>query len=121
MAYFSWVQYAIFAFVYSVIPFSSGPAKDSPRVFSKQNMRAFPVLLLGHIAFLMILAVLMQITVRIGRMLPVWVTEPGFGRRNTTPLEGFFLLVVIALGLIEWLWVRVKLGNDAVPPENNNP
>ena len=122
LQYFSWVGYVVVAVVYTALVFHGELSKDDgPLIFSKQNARPLPVILMIHVAFLAIILEILRIAPFILPSLPDWTTDT-FRVRGTS-ISIIDVLFVIAMGLmylIEGRWIYVESEMEASGTEGSS-
>jgi NADH:ubiquinone oxidoreductase subunit 2 (subunit N) len=108
LRYFSWGRFAIIALVYTAFVFWIELAKDGPFIFSRDNLRSRPQVLLAHAMFLTILLCCYRLSTFIVPMLPFWMTDTYRVSRSTRSSFAEIVPCLAALGMAyferRWLY-----------------
>jgi hypothetical protein len=108
LRYFSWGRFAIIAVVYTAFVFWVELAKDGPFIFSRDNLRSRPQVLLAHAMFVTILLCCYRLSTFLVPMLPFWMTDTYRVSRSTRSSFAEIVLCLAALGMAyferRWLY-----------------
>ncbi|MGA7342687.1 MAG: hypothetical protein WBE72_21785 [Terracidiphilus sp.] len=110
LRYFSWLNFAFIALVYSVLIFVGKISKDGPRIFSRRNARQVLQILVLHSSFIIILLLLVRISNQLVPILPYWMTDTfnaGRGARLSIA-DLMFVAIAAVLAFIERIWIYLE-------------
>lgn len=113
LQYFSLWIYISVAAVYSAITLGGALRKGDVQVFSKQNAKPLPAILVVHFEFLTVLLGLMWIVPLVYSHLPEWLTNTyRFRGATISNLELFYCFAMGVMYLIERRHIYVETGTD---------
>jgi hypothetical protein len=107
LRYFSWGLFAIIAVAYTAFVFWLELAKDGPFIFSRDNVRTRPQVLLAHATFLTILLCCYWVCTYMVPTLPFWMTDTFHptSKTKTSFVEIVICLAALGMAYFERKWL----------------
>lgn len=104
LQHFEWLIYISVGLIYSLFALFNSLSRKGGLIFARKNVRSLPVILAIHMAFLIILLLLMRAATHIYPASPIWLKETFLAVRASRYVSTFdilFVLVMTAMYYVE--------------------